>query len=352
MMNNAPPKDDDDSSTRMITELVHEPSGARCKIHSYGATILSYVTGDGRDVLFVSKKAVLDGTKAIRGGIPIVFPIFGPPPPHYGSPASTMPQHGFARNNWWTKLPNRNESEQVKDEAAKAASSATFQLELKDAVNGRGMHNEWETPSEGMEGRKNNVRLELSVSVTAEALTSRLVIYNTGKSEFAFQALFHTYYRVLNRAALDPARTFVEGLKGYYALDQLTSHRSLVSGPRITIGSEVDSIHDPPDSHPLASVTVGVGDPPIDDHDNSSARVVEMRCEARRDDGTALPVSVVVWNPHSRKAASLSDFGDDEYLDMVCVEPGILVGRPALGPGRSATIEQRIAVVRPSSCSS
>ena len=39
--------------------------------------------------LFVSKRSVFDGKKAIRGGVPFVFPIFGP--------STVMPQHGFAR---------------------------------------------------------------------------------------------------------------------------------------------------------------------------------------------------------------------------------------------------------------
>lgn len=46
----------------------------------------------------MSSKAVLDGSKAVRGGIPVVFPCFGPPehPDH-----SKLPQHGFARNEVW-----------------------------------------------------------------------------------------------------------------------------------------------------------------------------------------------------------------------------------------------------------
>ena len=41
---------------------------------------------------------MLDGSKAVRGGIPVVFPCFGPPehPDH-----SRLPQHGFARNEIW-----------------------------------------------------------------------------------------------------------------------------------------------------------------------------------------------------------------------------------------------------------
>ena len=39
------------------------------------------------------EKAKLDGTKAIRGGIPVVFPNFGP--------WKLGPQHGFARISQW-----------------------------------------------------------------------------------------------------------------------------------------------------------------------------------------------------------------------------------------------------------
>jgi glucose-6-phosphate 1-epimerase len=48
--------------------------------------------------LFVSSKAHLDGSKPVRGGIPLVWPNFGPPthPEH-----SKLNQHGFARNSVW-----------------------------------------------------------------------------------------------------------------------------------------------------------------------------------------------------------------------------------------------------------
>ena len=55
-------------------------------------------TGNSNEVLFVSSKAFLDGTKPVRGGIPVVFPCFGAPthPDH-----SKLSQHGFARNATW-----------------------------------------------------------------------------------------------------------------------------------------------------------------------------------------------------------------------------------------------------------
>lgn len=78
--------------------------GATAEILLFGATVISWKTaekGGSRDPierLFLSSKAALDGSKAVRGGIPVVFPCFGPPehPDH-----SKLPQHGFARNELW-----------------------------------------------------------------------------------------------------------------------------------------------------------------------------------------------------------------------------------------------------------
>lgn len=41
----------------------------------YGATITSWRNAKGEEKLWVSEKAVLDGGKAVRGGVPLVFPV-------------------------------------------------------------------------------------------------------------------------------------------------------------------------------------------------------------------------------------------------------------------------------------
>jgi glucose-6-phosphate 1-epimerase len=78
--------------------------GATAEVLLFGATVTSWkatqksAPGEPIERLFVSSKAILDGSKAVRGGIPVVFPCFGPPehPDH-----SRLPQHGFARNEFW-----------------------------------------------------------------------------------------------------------------------------------------------------------------------------------------------------------------------------------------------------------
>ncbi|KAI9090950.1 galactose mutarotase-like domain-containing protein, partial [Phlyctochytrium arcticum] len=63
-------------------------------IYYYGATVTSWKV-HGLERIFLSSNAILNGTKAIRGGIPLVFPHFGT------IPTSKLPQHGFARNSKW-----------------------------------------------------------------------------------------------------------------------------------------------------------------------------------------------------------------------------------------------------------
>lgn len=51
------------------------PTGESVQVYLYGATVTSWKLANGEEQLFVSSKAILDGSKAIRGGIPVVFPV-------------------------------------------------------------------------------------------------------------------------------------------------------------------------------------------------------------------------------------------------------------------------------------
>ncbi|KAG5221891.1 DNA polymerase zeta [Salix suchowensis] len=83
--------------------ILKHPKGSSVEILYYGATVISWlsVIGQGSqpvECLFVSSKAALDGSKPVRGGIPVVFPCFGAPshPEH-----AKLSQHGFARSSTW-----------------------------------------------------------------------------------------------------------------------------------------------------------------------------------------------------------------------------------------------------------
>lgn len=50
------------------------PTGDSVEILLYGATVISWKS-NGRENLWVSQAAKLDGSKPVRGGVPVVFPV-------------------------------------------------------------------------------------------------------------------------------------------------------------------------------------------------------------------------------------------------------------------------------------
>ena len=133
------------------------------RISKYGATITSWRVND-IELIFVSPKAKLDGTKAIRGGVPICFPSFGP--------WAAGPQHGFARTSIWevTDTKDMNDQEDMSVTLTLNETSAWDEkFELKYTV----------TLKESS--------LELSLSVTNNNLET--------KTPFQFTTALHTYFK-------------------------------------------------------------------------------------------------------------------------------------------------------------
>jgi len=284
-------------------------SGSSVTIYPYGAHITSFKTASGRELLFVSSSAKLDGSKAIRGGIPLVFPQFGQPDKSY-------PQHGFLRRNYWKAG--------LKEEGGDS-SSCEFYLDLKDVETARG---------DGQWGKetKYDCRITLTVKILAEELTTIMKFDNTGAVPFDFQTLFHTYLKVAGGKALDPTSCNVSGLEGYKAEDKITGEEYVLGESPIIIDREVDRIYQN-SSKPILSVVV-----------NTGGQKVSLKAKASVD-GKETPVSVVVWNPHIEKAKGMSDFTDEQYHDMVCVEPGVLYDVPSIENGKSAVFEQVITAL-------
>lgn len=60
-------------SSKVIATL---PSGESVEVLLFGATVTSWKSNGGKtENLWLSEKAALDGSKAVRGGIPVVFPV-------------------------------------------------------------------------------------------------------------------------------------------------------------------------------------------------------------------------------------------------------------------------------------
>jgi glucose-6-phosphate 1-epimerase len=59
-------------SSRVSARL---PGGESVDVLLFGATVVSWKNADGSENLWVSEAAALDGSKPVRGGIPVVFPV-------------------------------------------------------------------------------------------------------------------------------------------------------------------------------------------------------------------------------------------------------------------------------------
>ncbi|KAL7471293.1 hypothetical protein ACHAXS_011592 [Conticribra weissflogii] len=303
------------STAKEPITITHTATSSSFTIHPYGAHLTSYTASpDFRPVLFLSRDAILDGTKPIRGGIPLCFPQFGQPDPSY-------PQHGFLRNNYWKVVEGS-----AFDDDARGAGIA-MELCLKDAVHARG--GKWG------EDTKYDCVCRFFVRIDGEGMTNALEVENTGNEAFDFQMLLHTYYLVSEGKALDGTVCYVEGLKGYRVSDKVSGEEYVNDSdePIAIEDSIVDRVYTPLGEKVELDVVVGTG----------PGRKILLKANGDVD-GKAVPVSGVVWNP-VEKAKAMADFGDDQYNDMICVEPGLLSNVPVLEPGKRATFTQVIKSV-------
>ena len=93
-----------------IITLTHgKYQNTSCEIYLFGATVTSWRVDGSQNIIFVSKNAKLDGTKAIRGGIPVCFPQFGPW--EFGA------RHGFARVSKEWKVASKPTVDEITGDA-------------------------------------------------------------------------------------------------------------------------------------------------------------------------------------------------------------------------------------------
>lgn len=260
--------------TNDLITVTHSASGATIGIYPYGASLTSFIAAaaaadnnnnnNKREVLFLSKDAKLDGSKPIRGGVPLVFPNFGP------DPTGDLPQHGFLRNNMWTV-------DRQYDDAAKAGIVLT--LNLKDVVHGRGS-SKWAADTTTYD-----CHLTMEVSFDAKSLTQTLTVINAdGAPAFDFQTLYHTYYLVANSEALNKETCNVSGLEGYSCEDKISGDvYEMTDGP-VVIDCNVDRVYTPPPSKNTMDLTIQTG----------AGTSLNLKGFGTVD-GKEVPTSCVVW---------------------------------------------------------
>mmetsp|Transcript_20742 Transcript_20742/g.48501 ORF Transcript_20742/g.48501 Transcript_20742/m.48501 type:complete len:302 (-) Transcript_20742:26-931(-) len=260
-------------------ELRH-PSGASAEVYLWGATLTSYKTPDGTERIFVSPGALFDGKKAIRGGVPVVFPQFG-------QPDKAMAQHGFARTSAWSVASIEDKIE---------ASTVTFALTDSEATRAL-----WNYP----------FSLEYQVCLSAASLTMTLRIKNTGDAAFRFQALLHTYFLIP-----DVEKVTVRGLHGRTYIDKVKDGEKGVAASEVELPSFTDCIFlggaETPPANSTKDLTIA---------EKGGAAMYAVSNDGAIA-GVPRAVEVVVWNPY--EVASPGDLPPPAFKEFICVEPGLL----------------------------
>ena len=111
---------------------------------------------------------------------------------------------------------------------------------------------------------------------------------------FTLTQAFHPYFRV--RQIMDVT---VHGLDNALYADLVTGQTATQKG-LLNIRSETDRVYTP------AAPTCIL-------QDSAIGRIIALTYSGAK--------RLVIWNPWSDKARAMTDFGDDEYTRMLCIEP-------------------------------
>ncbi|KAA3478081.1 Aldose 1-/Glucose-6-phosphate 1-epimerase [Gossypium australe] len=294
-------------------------------VYLYGGQVTSWKNAHGEELLFVSSKASFRPPRAIRGGIPICFPQL--------KSTGSLEQYGFARNRIWSIDPDPPPS------PSDIIHKAFVDLILT--------HSE-----EDMKiwPHRYECRLRVALGPSGDLmLTSRIRNTNTDGKSFTFRFAYQTYffvtdisYKLDNQDILILCFTIlfysllfsevrVEGLETLDYLDNLKNgERFTEQEDAITFESEVDKVY-------LSTPTKIA----ILDHERK--RTFELRKDGLPD--------AVVRNPWDKKAKAMADFGDNEYMHMLCVEAACVEEPITLKPGEEWKGRQEISAVPSSYCS-
>ena len=281
---------------------------ARAEVSCYAGQVLSYrPEEEEHDLLFVSEHAWFQPGKAIKGGIPVCWPWFGPDPARRG-----RPDHGFVRSRQWTLLGTES----------RVDGSTGVRLGCRDDEVSRAL---W----------PHAFALELMVSV-GPVLEVALGTRNEGNEPITITQGLHAYFRVG-----DVRRAQVLGLAGYEYIDKVASITNLDRPPPSPVGGQADA-------RTKQSGPINFDGPVNRIYLDTAERVViddpvlGRQIHIDREGSN----SAVVWNPWVEQSRHMSDFGDEEYLGMVCVETtNAAADAVTIAPGETHRMASRYGIV-------
>jgi len=235
-------------------------NGAEAHLYLHGAHVLHYQPAGQQAVLWQSEASWFEPGKPIRGGIPVCWPWFGAHPTE-----PDQPYHGFVRVREW---------EPVSTSATEESTIATLQFPASGCPQG--------------------ISLQLRVELN-DQLSVSLITANKSGADFKFSEALHSYFSIR-----DIRSVFILGLEDQGYLDSLYrgSSPQKQSGP-VSFSAETDRIYiDTPNTCTI-----------VDEVFKRSIHIQKVNS-----------LSTVVWNPWIDKSIRMPDFGDREFMNMLCLE--------------------------------
>lgn len=266
-----------------LPRLVFERDKIFAEIYLNGAHLTAFENRARKLSMFWMDAAAPVAGRAIKGGVPLVFPWFGPL-----RDRADFPRHGFARNISWSA-------------AGEFRSGEAFGIAL-EAVDSDLTRVVW--PHAFM------ARFEAAVEDLAISIS--FSIRNTDKAPFKFENALHSYFSIGDVRAIS-----IEGLDGAEYIDKMDGASRKRQSGAVRLPKETDSVF------------VGT---------TSACRILEAGRAAIRIEKSGSN-ETVVWNPGPKKndpAAIAPPF--------VCVEPANCMDHGVtLAPGESHTLRAKFA---------
>ena len=266
-------------------------------VYLQGAHLTHWQPAGQAPALFLSADSDFAPGKAIRGGIPLCFPWFGPR--GGGLPG---PSHGFARIQDWTLanaalLPGEQPTLHL-----------TFTLGPTDLSRSLGFDHF-------------RVAYELIFGANAgRTLTLRLSVANLAPEPLPFEEALHTYF-----AIADVRTTPIAGLSSAPYLDKTDGAKQKTTpAGDLTLTATTDRVFP---GHTA----------PVSLHDAGNQRVLT---NTKQNSATT-----VLWNPWAEVSATFSDLPNDAWPGFVCVETANTgAEKVTLAPNQAHTMEAVVSV--------
>jgi glucose-6-phosphate 1-epimerase len=280
----------EDAPGGLVRGVISTPA-AEADIYLQGAHVTHWTPRGQRPVFFVSPKSLFAPGKAIRGGVPIIFPWFGA-----RSDGKPGPAHGFARSMEWAiegaRLRNDGKVE------------ITLALAPNDATRGFGYA---------------AFHLRFRVTVGSD-LEMELETRNDAHEPLPYEEALHTYFSIA-----DIHQASVSGLEGTTYIDKTDGFkRKKLGNEPVRVAKETDQVH-------LSTKTTCVVHDPV-----WNRRIIIEKSGSN---------STVVWNPWIDKTKGMSDMAPDDWKEMICVETSNAADDAVqLSPGASHTMTSSIRV--------